>query len=311
MAAVTAAALAVMQRQLGHITSAQLTRAGVGRETRRSLVRKGVLERVSKSVYRVARLPTTLESRLLAVSLSHTMGFVTGPVVGKYLGVRQMPFSASIHLCVPHGSRTDLPAGVTLRQSTKVSELDRRVLDNGMIVASWPRLLFDLAAELSPIALLSVIDQVLQRGDCQLDELVAIARRLCHPLRPGSVPFASALMQRGDRLPVDSHPELVVLEGLLARGVPVQPQHSDLVLPNGKPVRIDLAVTAVRWAVELDIHPGHRAPFGPTRDHRRDRQLHLIDWQVEHVTPIDMLDRVALLDELTELYRTRVQSRAA
>jgi len=308
MATLTADALAVMQRQLGHITAAQLECAGVGRETRRRLVHTAVLERASKSVYRVARHQPTVETRLLTTSLSHPDGFITGPLVAKYLGLRQMPFSAPVHLCLPHGSRTLVPVGVTVRQSTKVTTLDRRTLDNSMVVASWPRLLFDLAADLPPASLLSVIDQTLQRGDCQFDELGAVARRLCHPLRRGSTLFAATLLQRGDRLPVDSHPELIVLEGLLARGIPVETQFQDLRLPNGKSIRIDLSVPSVRWAVELDIHPGHRTPFGPTRDHQRDRQLHLIDWQVEHVTPIDMLDVVGLLDELAELYRARVRA---
>lgn len=311
MATLTAAALAVMQRQAGHITSTQLTASGVSRETRRGLVAAGVLERASKSVYRVAKLPITFERRLITISLGHPAGFITSITAGQYLALRKLPRASAIHLCVPHGSRTDVESGVRLRQSTQITSLDRRVLDNGMIVASWPRLVFDLASDVPASSLRSVIEQVLQREDCTFDDLGAIARRLCHPLRPGSVPFARALMERGDRAPVDSDPELVVLEGLLARGVPVEPQHRLLRLPNGKSIRIDLAVPAVRWAVELDLHPGHFEMMRSTSDHQRTRQLHLIDWQVEHVTPIDMLDLVGILDELAELYRARVISRAA
>lgn len=311
MATLTAEALSVLQRQAGHITASQLMAAGVSKEMRRRLVHTGVLERPAKSVYRIAANRPTLESRLLTVSLSHQDGFLTGPLTGKYLDVRRMPARAPIHLCLPHGGRTMVPVGVVLRQSTRITALDRRRLDNGVIVASWPRLLFDLAADLSPSALLSAIDQVLQRGECTFEELCASARRLCHPRRRGSLAFARALMQRGDRLPVDSDPELLVLEGLRGRGVPVEPQFSIVRLPNGKPARIDLSVPAVRWGVELDIHPVHDSPLGSASDDRRDRQLHLMDWQVEHVKPVDMLDVEGLLDELAELYFTRVGARAA
>ena len=311
MATLTAEALAILQRQAGHITASQLLTAGVSRDSRRTLVDSGVLERPAKSVYRIAARRPNLESRLLTVSFAHQDGFLTGPLTGKYLGVRRMPTSSPIHLCLPHGGRTMMPLGVVLRQSTRITPLDRRTLDNGMIVASWPRLLFDLAADLSPTALLSVIDQVLQRSECTFEELCAIARRLCHPRRRGSLAFARALMQRGDRLPVDSDPELLVLEGLRRRGVPVEPQFSDLHLPNGRSVRIDLSVPSLRWGVELDIHPIHDSPLGTASDAQRDRQLHLIDWQVEHVKPVDMLDLEGLLDELAELYQTRRLVRAA
>ena len=311
MATLTAEALSVLQRQAGHITSSQLLAAGVSREMRRRLVHGGALERPAKSVYRIASVRPTLESRLLTVSLAHEDGFITGPLAGKYMGLRRMPARAPIHLCLPHGGRTMVPLGVVLRQSTRITALDRRHLDNGMIVASWPRLLFDLASDLSPMALLSAIDHAIQRGECRFDELCAIARRLCHPNRPGSVEFARALMQRGDRPPVDSDPELVVLEGLRGRGVPAEPQFAIVRLTNGTPARIDLSVPSARWGVELDIHPSHESPLGATRDAQRDRQLHLIDWQVEHVKPVDMLDLEGLLDELAELYHARLRVRAA
>jgi hypothetical protein len=63
--------------------------------------------------------------------------------------------------------------------------------------------------------------------------------------------------------------------------------------------------------VEIDVHPSHLLLEGATRDKRRDRQLHLIDWQVERVTEIDLLDLEGLCDELAELYHRRCLARAA
>lgn len=307
----SAATLAVLQRQVGHVTSRQLTDGGIGRTARRRLVSTGVLEQPFKSVYRVATARVTLEQRLIALSLAHPSGFITGATLGGYLGLRRMPRASKITLCIAHDSRIDIPPDVHVKQSTRISPFDVRTLPNSMRVASWPRLIFDLAAELTVVNLISVIDQVLTAGHCTLADLSGIATRLCHPARRGSDVFMRALMERGSRKPVDSHPELRVLHGLLARDVPVEPQHSDLQLPNGKRIRIDLAVPSVRWAVEIDVHPEHSQPAGIVSDKQRDRQLHLVDWQVERVTDADFADFERLLDELAALYRARVAALAA
>lgn len=306
----SAETLATMQRQLGHITSTQLSAGGIGKTSRERLVNDGVLHHPFKTVYRVALRRPTFEQVLVALSLAHPAGFITGPTAGGYLGLRRMPRASKIHFCLPHPIRIDEPDGVLLRQSTRVGPSDVRTLENGMRVASWPRLLFDLAADLTKSNLTSVIDQVLTSGDCSMEELGAIALRLCHPTRRGSELFARTLMERGDRKPVDSHPELKVLNGLLARGVPVVPQN-ELRLPNGKRIRIDLAVPAVRWAVEVDVHPTHGLQRGITSDKQRDRQLHRMDWQIERVTQDDLLDPEPLFDELATLYRARVAAVAA
>ncbi len=306
----SAETLATMQRQVGHITSKQLAAGGIGKTARERLVDDGVLHHPFKTVYRVAVQRPTFEQVLVAISLAHPTGFITGPTAGGYLGLRRMPRASKIHLCLPHPIRIDEPDGVLLRQSTRIGPFDVRTLENGMRVASWARLLFDLAADLTQANLTSVIDQVLRAGDSSWEELGAISVRLCHPNRPGSDLFVRTLMERGDRKPVDSHPELDVMNGLLARGVPVVPQDA-LRLPNGKRIRIDLAVPAVRWAVEVDIHPAHSQAAGIVSDKQRDRQLHRIDWQVERVTEDDFANPLALFDELAANYRARVIAVAA
>ena len=306
----SAITLATIQRQIGLITSDQLNAGGIHRTARQRLVDQKVLERPYKSVYMVTTRRPTFEQRLLALSLAHPSGFITGPTAGGYLGLRRMPRSSKIHLCLPHPIHISEPTGVLLRQSTRIGPLDVRVLDNGMRIASFARLLFDLAADLTKTNLMSVMDQVLRAGDSSWEELGAISVRLCHPTRRGSELFERTLMERGDRKPVDSHPELTVMNGLLARGVPVEPQ-DELRLPNGKRIRIDLAVPAVRWAVEVDVHPEHSLQRGIASDKQRDRQLHLIDWQVDRVTEEDLLVPKVILDELADLYRTRVAVVAA
>jgi len=75
--------------------------------------------------------------------------------------------------------------------------------------------------------------------------------------------------------------------------------------PGGRLARIDLAVPDIRWGIELDLHPEHRSIEGHAGVARRYRDLHLVEWQIEPVSEIDMLDPSVIATELTELYHAR------
>ena len=69
----------------------------------------------------------------------------------------------------------------------------------------------------------------------------------------------------------DSHPEVVLHDALRALGVPVDAQVPVRCPADGVTIHVDLAVPAVRWGIELDIHPEHRSVDGHQRDSRRVR----------------------------------------
>jgi hypothetical protein len=268
-----------------------------------------VLIAVYRSVMRISSAPWTFESRCVALCLAHPAGFITGPSGGRLVRLRRMPAAEPIHFGVPHGIHL-FDNNVVLRQSRKVSPLDVVRMSTGIVVASGPRLAFDLASDLSALDHASVIEQLIQRKICTMGSLGATARRLCHPTRPGSARFALSLINRGERPPSESHPEVVLARALRAKGVPVQPQFRGLDLPDGSTVRLDLAVPAARWGIEIDVHPDHLLLDGTTRDKRRDRKCHRIGWQIERVTEIDLLDIEGLLEELVDLYQTRIAAPA-
>jgi hypothetical protein len=272
------------------------------------LIDSEVLKPVHKSVLRIDSSPNTLESRCVAQCLSHPRGFITGPAGGKLLGLRRMARPEPIHFAIPHGVHLDAQRGVVLHQTTSIHPTDVRERRDGIRTASPARLAFDLAALLSVEDHASIIEQLLQQGHCSMAELAATAKRLCHPRRRGSLRFVRSLIDRGDRPAAESHPEIVLGDALRARGVPVVPQVADLKLPNGTNIRIDLAVPDVRWAIEIDVHPDHLLLEGTTRDKRRDRQCHLICWQVERVTEVDLLDLAGIVDELVALYHVRIST---
>lgn len=305
----TPQAFAILRRQHGHVSIAQLSEAGVSRNARRRLVDGGELVAVHRSVLRISSAPRTFESRCAAICLAHAAVFITGPSGGRIVGLRRMPTTEPIHVCAPHGVHLSI-GNVVLRQSRQVSRLDFVRMSSGIVVASGPRLAFDLARDLTPLDHASVVEQMIQRKMCTMGTLGATARRLCHPTRPGSERFARTLISRGDRPASESHPEVVLADALRAHGIPVQAQFRDLDLPNGSSVRLDLAVPAARWGIEIDVHPDHLLLEGTTKDKRRDRQCHRIRWQIERVTEIDLLDLDGLVDELAALYEARTDAAA-
>lgn len=303
MSDLTPSAQAVLAAQHGVITTRGLRASGVGRTTVARLLDAGVFRQPHRGVYVSTAAPATLEQRCAVVSAAHPGGFITGPSAGMLLGLRRMPRSAAIHLAVRHGVHLDPEPGVRLRQTTKIRPADWQVRPDGIVIASPARLAFDLAGDLRAIDHLSVVEQMLNTALVTGDELLRIGARLCHPARRGSTTFEFNLSRLGST-PRQSHPEVMVAEALRDRGVPVVAQLA-VVRPDGRPARLDLAVPAVRWGVEIDVHDEHRTYDGRGRDAHRYRDLHGSDWQIEPVSDADLDDLDELADELAGLYRQR------
>ena len=269
------------------------------------LLERNVLRRVTRGVFVAAAAPRTLEQRCAILTATHSDGFVTGPTAGGFADLRRMPRSAPIHFSVRHGVHLESEPGVRYRQTTVLRPIDRFVRKDGIAVASWPRLAFDLAADLGRLDHLSVVQQLIHERRVGVDELIAIDRRLGHPARPGSGRFRGTLLALGERPVNESHPEVVLADALRRRGVPVEHQAKVLRRSEQRSLRVDLAVTPVRWGVELDIHPEHRTVEGAGGDARRRRDMHLVGWQVETVTETDLADVEQIADDLLALYVTR------
>ena len=301
----------------GIVTAAKLDQQQVSRWARHEHVENGLLVPVYKGVYRVATQRITLESRCAALCAFQPFGFVTGLTAGRLNGLRRMPTPTTaatgedgtvIQFCTPHGKFRELD-GIEMRQSTLIERTDvQRRTDEINLASPW-RLAFDLAADLAAEDLESVIEQILDKPLCTFPTLAKTARRLARSARPGSAAFVAALASRLPGGPVESHPELLVAKALQAHGIPIRVQATWLDLPSGRRIRLDISVPEIRWGLEVDVHPDHFLQHG-TADRRRDRQCHLIGWQVDRVTAIDLLDMSRLIPELVSLYRARVEELA-
>jgi hypothetical protein len=289
----------------GVITTARLRDDHVSESTIARLVRNEVLQRAGKGVFVITTAPQTVEQRCVVQCASHPAGFITGPTAGALAALRRMPRTSAIHVSVGHGRHLEAVPGVKWRQTTVIWKADRSHRQDGIVVASWPRLAFDLAADVHQLDHVSVVNQLLHEGRVTRDDLVAIDRRLGHPARPGSGVFRRTLESLDAQAPNESHPEVVLAEALRRRGVAIEHQARVVGPSSGRTMRIDLAVPAIRWGVELDIHPEHRSLEGHAADAERRRELHRLAWQIEVVSEHDMRDVERLADDLAALHRDR------
>lgn len=303
----TEEAMAVFAAHHGMATGAMLTNAGVGRRPRALAVEAGLLEVWYERVYRIVSSPVTVEARCAALCLGFRQGYVTGPTAGRLSGLRRMPPDDRVHFAVPHGSHIGPFDGVQLRQSTKIERVQLITRGDGIRLAGPGRLAFDLAADLPALDHRSVVEQLLKERRTSMATLAKVGKDLAHPARPGSARFIATLTSRAPGGPAESHPEVAVADGLQRRGVPVELQAGELSVPGGGRVRFDMAVPMVRWAVEVDVHPEHVSLRGTSNDKRRDRWCHRIDWQVDRITELELLDPEAICDELADNYRLRCE----
>lgn len=308
MVDLTPGSMELFRRYHGHATGPMLTEVGVGRRRRDRLVAAGVLAMPYPRVYRLTSTAESLESRCAALCLAHPQGFITGTSAGRLMNLRRMGRSVLLVFAVPHGSNIGPLSGVILRQTTRLDPDHVRTRHDGIRLAAPARLAFDLGVELNASDQASVIEQLLHERHCTLTDLGRMASRLSHPSRPGSAQFLTVIQSRIEGGPLESHLEVQLARALRERGIPVVAQVDRLQLPNGKQVRLDLAVPAIRWGIEIDGHPEHFMLQGGTNDRRRDRQCHLIGWQVERVSPLDLADLPGLCDELEALYRERLRA---
>ena len=303
----TVAALDAFATHHGVASNRMLLDAGVGRHRRDRLVAQGLLVPAGERVYRLAATPRTLAQRCAELCLDHRSTFITGTTAGQLMSLRRVSRAVEIQLSAPHGKNIGPLAGVHLRQTTKIAPWHVVVRPDGIAIASPARLAFDLSMEMPPDDHASVVEQLIADHGLTPDQLRRIGGELVHPIRKGSRQFVAMLESRLGGGPAESHGEVLIARGLRVRGVPVVAQYP-IVLPGGSRIRFDLAVPAVKWAVEIDAFPTHFEVAGGASDRRRDRRSHAVGWQVERVSPVDLADIDGTCDELATLYRHRAAS---
>ena len=135
---------------------------------------------------------------------------------------------------------------------------------------------------------------------------MAIDARLGHPARPGSGRFRRTLASLDGRAANDSHPEVVLADGLRGTDVPVV--HQSRVIRSARRSSRSTSTSRCRTSAGVSSStsiPSTASIEGHAADAERRREMHRLAWQIETVTEHDMADPERLADELAELYRLR------
>lgn len=295
----------------GVVTADELVTDGVTISTIRRAVTAGVLLRCHAGVYRLATSSYTFEARCVAVCLADADAFITGVAAGRLWGFRHIPQRELPIVSVPH-ARHPFANGVTVRRTNVIDAEDWIVRADGIRVASPARAWFDAARDLDDQRFEALTEWVLDQHT-SVPTLWRTRRRLATSGRVGAARVNRVLSQREVwQKPADSMLELRVFKALERHGVSGLVRQQPIRLPDGTVIHADLALPAIRWAVEVDHVTWHGGRLDAQRDKGRDRNLRRVGWEVDRVTDVELSAAFdATIRELIDLIGQRRRSVAA
>ncbi len=305
----TPAVLGWLSSHHGVITRDRLLALGVSRHQLARLLRTGVLVVHTRSVYRLAAVPTSADQALaLACAVDPTV-VISHRSAGHVWGLRRLGSDQRLHVTLS-GRQHHVVPGAVIHLSHRIDPVDVVERPGGVRVTSPPRTVFDLAATVSDDQLGSIIEQVLHEGLCSLPTLFSTARRLRASGRNGSARFGRVLHSRPAWLkPVASDLELRFEQAAVAAGLPRPLRQHPIALPSGDVIHPDFYWPEQHRVVEIDHVTWHGGKLDATYDKRRDRALERIGIRTTRITDSEIRDGLsAAIDDLRALL---TRSRAA
>jgi hypothetical protein len=279
------AALDHFARSHGIASLDQLMGLGMTRHCVHAMLHARNLVPVLKGVYRMPAVPFDERARCAAVCAAHLDATISGPTAGRIWAFRKLPRDRRIHMIARPHSQPTVATWVVPYRTAAIRPEDIVDLGDGIRLTSRARTALDLSRTLKDAALLSVIEQAARDGGLTDAELRAVAVDFMSPRRPW---LRRYLLQVSARLrggAADSHPETVLGDALLRAGIAGLERQYAIELPGYGPVRFDLAVPSLAWAIEVDVYPTHFETEGRRSDERRDRAARAIGWTVTRLTP--------------------------
>ena len=265
-------------RQGGVVSIGQLHALGVSDEQVKVRLRRGQLHRVHRGVYLVGLPQLSARGRLNAALLA------AGPdaFLSHRTGAAERglcPLSPrSVEVTVPGRSRTSTRPGLIIHRTTDEIVRDEVTRRSGLLVATVPRLLIELAARETPLQLEALITMAVRKQVFDPHEVEAAIAR--HAGRPGigALKTATARYRPGpDRKSG--------LERSVARWLSMHPEIPE---PEGNVVvggwEIDFLWRSQGVALELDGRPYHVAVQDFDKDGYKDTQLQLMGFRPMRVS---------------------------
>jgi hypothetical protein len=279
--------------QLGIAPRAQLRDAGLSRNQVEYLVTNRRLERLFRSVYRVAGVPASYRQRLLgACWAGGDRGAMASHRAAALLW--DLPGGAEVlEITSPRWRRTR-HEDITVHETHRFDTIDVTVFDGLIPVTRPARTILDLCG-LAERGLLAetVVEAALQEAIRR--DLIDIAligsryERLGGDVRLGGK-VAARLIHRW--LPsiarTDSRPETILLDLLVVAGVPEPIPQFRVWLAPGEYVTLDFAWPEAKIGLEFDSYRWHGGRIKHDADARRELRLGERDWYLIRVTDAEL-----------------------
>ena len=285
--------LAIAERQWGVVSYAQLTAVAFTPDEIRTMTRRGHLLRLFPEVYALGHRRLTRRGRLHAALLAAGDGaFLSHRTAAAVRGLRDHP--NEVEVTAARGRTPRGAPGLRMHRTTIPIDCTQARPQQGLLVATVPRIVLDLARSERPGELQRLIRESIRTG--QFD-LAALRRATeAHPRRPGTALARAALCRY---LP-GSEDRKSWLETQFQdhqRSDPrlLTPQYNQRLHGH----EIDVLWVDQRVALELDGRPYHSAVEDFDRDRAKDRTLTRHHWRPMRVSDVEWEhDRAHVLEDL-------------
>ncbi len=305
MAHLTAAAHARLARQNGVITAAQLVHCDMHPRAIERLLANGVLCRAVTGAYRSPSVPWTEVSRCTAICLARPNLVISGSTAGRHWKFRKLPLDRRVHVIGPPRSQPSREPWIVVYRTAAIGPDDVVALSDGRRVTSRMRTVLDLSRTEPDLSIRSMIEQARSDGGHGIDDLVSITDPWRHPQRPWLRDFLGPLAECLPGGAAESHEEMLVGKALIAGGVRGLHRQFALPLSGRSDARFDLAVPALKWAMEVDVFPTHHTNDGIAADARRDDATADLGWITTRIGPAAFGPAFAeTIDRLVGIHRS-------
>jgi very-short-patch-repair endonuclease len=290
---------ALVEQQSGTISHAQLIALGFTHHEIAGMLARGQLIPLWHGVYAVGHRRLTARGRLQgALLVAGAEAFLSHRTAASWRGLRASPVLIELTVSCNH---TPLPRdGLRLHRTTTPVDRSQARPHHGLLTATVPRIIIDLARTERPGELQRLIRESIRTG--QFDR-AALHRELeAHARRPGVAIARAAL----DRYLPGSEDRRSWLETQFQRHALSDPR---LLVPlyNQRLLgfEIDVMWPEQRVTLELDGRPYHTAVEDFDRDRGKDRTLTRHGWRPIRVSDLEWEhDRGSVLGDLYALLGT-------
>lgn len=288
----------------GMITARDANRLEIPGDTIQAMVESEFLERTGRGIYRSRAWPERDRQRAIGLCLAHPGLMLSHTSAGQEWQMRRMA-DRRLHVLCRHAS-SPMISGVVVHRCRSIDPVDIVEFDDGVLMTSPPRTVFDSSSIIGLDATISVIEQLIDEF-CTFDTLEDTVRRLYHPRRPGSQVMRAALASRPPwRAAMQSGAEERVLAAMSAAGLPTPVTQCPITLRSGHTIRVDFGWPEWQVAVEVDDPFWHDFLEARRRDKRRDLQSAAVGWVTARVPTTDRGEELtARLDDLRALLEVR------